>query len=79
MRVNNDLLNNFGLTSETGKPPTQRRRVCFSVTADSLSASCLSEPLAFSVRPLGDHSGPADDDRIVGRVILCRRRGNDGE
>jgi len=79
MRVNHDVLNNFGLTSEIGKPVTQRRRVCFSVTADTLSASCLSEPLAFAVRPLGDHSGPADDDRIMDRVILCRRRTNDGE
>ena len=79
MRVNNDVLNNFGLTSETGKPTTQRRRVCFSVMADTLSASCLSEPLVFAVRPLGDHSGPADDDQIVDRVILCRRRTNDGE
>ncbi|VAW63943.1 hypothetical protein MNBD_GAMMA09-1163 [hydrothermal vent metagenome] len=79
MRVNHDVLNKFGLTSETAKPATQRRRVCFSVTADSLSASCLSEPLAFAVRPLGDHSGPADNNPIADRVILRRRRANDGE
>ncbi|VAW69805.1 hypothetical protein MNBD_GAMMA09-381 [hydrothermal vent metagenome] len=79
MRVYNDVLNKFGLTSETAKPATQRRRVCFSVTADSLSASCLSEPLAFAVGALGNHSGPADDEPIVDRVILRRRRTNDRE